>query len=543
MRNLRFVLSSLGVCAALAGLGVPAHAASEQESLETLRNTVTNLLQALVDQGLLTRDKAQQLVKQAQDQAAAASAGQAVEPGAVRVPYVPEIVRDEISRQVAEKVEPKAVEDVVSRAKSEGWGVPGALPDWLGRVRVYGDVTVRGQMNMYANDNVPGVILDYQAINIAGGIGKLGQYNAFLNVTEDHDYMRLRARFGIEARVTPDVTAGVRLSSGSLTDPSSPSQNLGTTSARYTVGIDQAYIRWDPGTSTGFKYLTAVGGRIANPWFTPTELIYARDLTLEGAAFTGRLGFGGGDKDQSHAFLTLAGLPVQDVPLQSPQSKWLIGGQLGTLFRLDDEGQRLRLAAAYYNFRHVSGVKNAPDSTLLNYTAPQFVRHGNTMFDISNSTTDPTVNLFALAARFQLVELALRYELPIGGRYQMTLNGDAVKNIGDTESDLLARTGVALQVRNRGYVGEFVFGDPAVANFGQWRAALGYRYVQADAVIDAWTDADFNVGGTNTKGFYFWTEVGLARDVWARLRYLSGNEIDGTRYGLDVLQLDLSTRF
>ena len=110
---------------------------------------------------------------------------------------------------------------------------------------------------------------------------------------------------GINAKVTPDVTAGVRLSSGSLTDPSSPSQNLGTTSARYTVGIDQAYIRWDPGTATGFKYLTAVGGRIANPWFTPTELIYARDLTLEGAAFTGRIspnrvrcfnGAGGGRK-------------------------------------------------------------------------------------------------------------------------------------------------------------------------------------------------------------------------------------------------------
>ncbi len=543
MTKLRPVLLSVAVGVLLAAAAPRVHAESnERESLETLRNTVTNLLQALVDQGLLTREKAQALVKAAQDKAAATTAAQAVEPGAVRVPYVPEIVKDEISKQVAAQVEPQAVDDVVRRAKTEGWGVPGALPEWLSRVRVYGDVTIRGQENLYARDNTPGVILDFQSINAAGGIGKLGLFNSFLNVTEDHDYMRLRARFGIESKVAPEVTAGVRLSSGSLTDPSSASQNLGTTAARYTVGIDQAFIRWDPRTAAGFNYLTAIGGRIANPWFAPTELVYSRDLTLEGAAFTGRLGYGDGHADQSHVFVTLAGLPVQDVPLESPESKWLVGGQLGTLVNMGG-GQRFRIAAAYYDFLHVSGEKNAPDSTLLNYTAPQFVRYGNTMFDISNSTTDPTVNLFALAARFRIVDLAMRYELPLGARYQMTVTGEADKNVGDTQSDLLARTGVALPARNRGYVGELMFGDKAVTRFGEWRAAVGYRYVQGDAVIDAWTDADFHLGGTNAKGYTLWAEFGLNRDLWTRLRYMSGNEIDGTPYGLDVIQLDLSTRF
>jgi hypothetical protein len=542
MRKLRSVGLSLALCTALTAAAPAVQAASEQESLETLRNTVTNLLQALVDQGLLTREKALALVKQAQDKSAATTAAQVVEPGAVRVPYVPEIVKDEISKQVAAKVEAQTVADVVERAKAEGWGVPGALPEWLTRVRVTGEVTVRGQENLYARDNIPGVVLDFQAVNAAGGIGKLGLFNSFLNVTEDRDYLRLRARFGIEAQLSPEVTAGVRLASGSLTDPSSASQTLGTTAARYTVGIDQAYLRWEPSTSHGFGYLTAVGGRIANPWFAPTELVYARDLTLEGAALTGRVGFGGGGREQSNVFLTVAGLPVQDVPLQSPQSKWLVGAQLGTMLHFGD-GQRLRFAAAYYNFVKVSGIKNSPDSTLLNYTAPQFVRHGNTMFDISSSTTDPSVNLFALASRFRLVDLAMRYELPITSRYQVTLTGEAVKNIGDSAADLLARTGLVLPVRNRGYVGEFVVGNPAVTRFGQWRAALGYRYVQSDAVLDSWTDADFHLGGTNAKGYYAWAEFGLSRDVWTRLRYLSGNEIDGAPYGLDVIQLDFSTRF
>src|SRR5580658_6732765 len=125
----------LRVAAAVAMLIVaPAlHAAegqSEQQSLEELRNTVVNLLQALVEKGLLTREHAQLLVKQAQDKAAADSAKTAQsakesakdEENAVRVPYVPQIIKDQISKQVAEEVKPQVVESVVAEAKAEKWG-------------------------------------------------------------------------------------------------------------------------------------------------------------------------------------------------------------------------------------------------------------------------------------------------------------------------------------------------------------------------------------------------------------------------------------
>jgi hypothetical protein len=87
------------------------------------------------------------------------------------------------------------------------------------------------------------------------------------------------------------------------------------------------------------------------------------------------------------------------------------------------------------------------------------------------------------------------------------------------------------------------FGDPTVDAFGRWRAAVGYRYVQADAVLDAWTDADFHGGGTNADGYYFWGSMGLTHNTWVRLRYLSANEIVGPRYGLDIWQLDFNARF
>jgi hypothetical protein len=94
-----------------------------------------------------------------------------------------------------------------------------------------------------------------------------------------------------------------------------------------------------------------------------------------------------------------------------------------------------------------------------------------------------------------------------------------------------------------GYVGEVSFGTPVVDRFGAWRAAVGYRWVQPDAVLDAWTDADFHEGGTNTEGYYFWGSFGITNNTWVRVRYMSGNEIVGPRYGLDILQVDLNARF
>src|SRR5271163_2584540 len=133
---------------------IASRAADERQSLEELRNTVINLLQALVDQGVISRDKAEQMVKSAQEKAAAAAAATAkTDEGAVRVPYVPQIVKDEIAKQVAEQVKPDVVADVVNEAKTEKWGVPGALADWLTRTRISGSVTLREEDITFPKNN------------------------------------------------------------------------------------------------------------------------------------------------------------------------------------------------------------------------------------------------------------------------------------------------------------------------------------------------------------------------------------------------------
>jgi predicted transcriptional regulator len=517
----------------------------QQQSLEELRNTVVNLLQALVEKGLLTREQAQLLVKQAQDKAAADAAKNAQvakeEQNAVRVPYVPQIVKDEISKQVAEQVKPEVVQSVVAEAKTEKWGVPGALPEWLSRVHPFGDVTFRSQADMYAKDNTPNAILDFNGINSAGGIAKDAM--PYLNTTENRDRFRLRARLGLDAELSPNFTSEIRLSSGSLTDPSSESQTEGTYGARYTVGLDRAFIRWNSSPAGQLSLLTAEGGRFDNPWFSPTELVYARDLQFEGAAGALRVGFGSGGADRSQVFATVGAIPVLEVPTEISENKWLLGAQIGSGLRWAEGEQHLEFAAGYYDFIHVTGVRNASDSTLTNVTAPAFIRYGNTVFDISNNPSDSTVNLFGLASHFRLADLAASYQLAFH-RYSLAVAAEAVRNIGYKLSSIEALTQQPIaSPQNKGYVADISFGDPTVFERGAWRARIGYRYVQSDAVIDAWTDADFHEGGTNATGYYLWGEFGLAKNTWIRVRYLSANEVTGARYGVDILQLDLNARF
>ena len=539
--------------AALMLLAPVAHAVEgteERQSIEEVRNTVINLLKALVEKGLLTREQAELMVKQAQDKAAADQAAAVArnaqqakeEQNAVRVPYVPQIVKDEISRQVAAEVKPAVVADVVKEAKDEKWGVPAALPEWLSRVKMFGDVTVREQNDWYPRDNSQNLLLDYNAINQAGGYARTAY--PFLNTTQDRNRLRLRARLGAEADINPYLTAYVRLASGSLVDPGSESQTLGQYGQRYTVGFDQAYLQWNTNTRDNLSVSTLQGGRLPSPWFAPTELVFARDLSFEGVAETLRFGWGDGKSDRSHVYATVGAFPMLEVPLVNQENKWLVGGQIGTNLRFNGGADHIRFAGAYYDFLHVTGRMNDVDSTLLNYTAPAFLRQGNSVYDISNvRDIDPTVNLFALAAHFRLVDIAANYEHTFPG-YSLAVTGEGVRNIGYNQSDVEALTHQKVtSPQNKGYVGEVSFGRPVVDRFAAWRVAVGYRYVKADAVLDAWTDADFHEGGANTQGYYFWTTFGVAKNTWLRLRYMSGNEIDGARYGDDILQLDVNARF
>ena len=101
----------------------------------------------------------------------------------------------------------------------------------------------------------------------------LGGFGNPINTTEDRQRFRLRARLGLAAKITDYVSAGFRITTGNLTDPVSTNQTLGTDFNKYTLVLDQAFIKAQP-----WEWLSVSGGRIPNPFFS-TDLAASSSQT------------------------------------------------------------------------------------------------------------------------------------------------------------------------------------------------------------------------------------------------------------------------
>ena len=526
----------------------------EERNLNELRNTVVNLLQGLVQRGVLTREQAEAMVKAAQDKAAtdAAVAAQQKqqqekeEANAVRVPYVPDIVKDEISKQVAEQVTPEVTKQVIAEAKEEKWGVPAALPDWVSRITWSGDIRVRAEGDVYPRGNAQLAYLNFNAVNAAGGITKAGPA-AFLDTTIDRYYGLVRLRLNMDAALSDGFHVGARLSTGTLSNPDSLNQVLGQYGGRYTTDVDLAYIQWTGGNVHGRQLVDIWGGRFANPFLT-SDLVWMPDVTFEGLASSYRLGLMH-DESRANWYVTLGAFPEESIPnsnsyASAEYNKWLYAAQTGLDFQ-SVRGDRLRFGIAYYDFNHLVGQKNALDSTLNDFTAPPYVQKGNTLFDIRNNSdyaTNPE-NLFALASDYRELDLMVQGDWMLSSLYKLSFFADYVKNRGYNEAAVAARVGVAVPARTKGYETELRFGSPRLDHALNWDVFVGYRYVERDAVLDAFTDQDYHLGGTDNKGYILGSELNLTSSVWARLRYMPFDAINGPPLSIDVWQLELNARF
>ncbi len=250
--------------------------ADEADDVRSLRDTTIALLKLLVQQGVLTQDKADELIRKAEEAGHKSSAPAVAanpspqpdtappgQPPVIRVPYVPETVKEEIRDQVKD--------DVLAQAKQERWGDPGALPDWLKHITLEGDVRVRFQGARFPNSDIPNASPEELAIP---------QFGAWpeANTTEPDNILRLRARFGLQATLGDTVTAEVRLATGGVgtgANPATENQTLGNYNSHESVGLDRALVAYHP-----TSWFSITGGRLGKPFFAPTTLVWANDLSL-----------------------------------------------------------------------------------------------------------------------------------------------------------------------------------------------------------------------------------------------------------------------
>lgn len=505
--------------AVLLALGTGAAWADEREDLETLRQTTMNLIQALVQQGVLPADKADQLVKAAEAKAKATVAeAKKVEESTVRVQFVPESVRKQISDQVRE--------EVVSQAKAERWGDVNAVPEWVDRFKLDGDVRMGYQRDMFSDSNAPEFNFQFAGQNIG-------------NTLEDRDRFRLRARLGVTARVTQDVSAQLRLVTGSGSEPVSTNQTLGNFGNKANFSLDRAFIR--ARSQETLPWLTVTAGRLPNPFFT-SDLVFDDDLVFEGLALQ--------YNDPTAAarawrpFGTVGLFPLQDVQRSisnEAKSKWLVAAQGGVEW-VPSNQLRTKFGLGLYDYRNIAGELNDPNLNNRDETATRFRQKGNTLFNILNNN-DPNTALWALASDYKVLNLSAAVDYQLYNPVHLVVTADYVRNLGFNQNQIRVRTGQTLDRQDAGYMLRATLGSPEILLNGDWQLSLAYRHLEADALLDAFTDSDFHLGGTNNKGFILGAQYGLSRNTWLTARWLSSREITGLPLSINTLQVNFNAKF
>ncbi|MGA4475699.1 putative porin [Ectopseudomonas chengduensis] len=534
------------------------------------QNATVNLIRLLVQQGVLEQEQAQALIAQAEAEAvqarqAAASAPPVAAsgaPGEVRVQYVPAIVREQIRDQV------KA--EVIAQAKQENWAQPNTFPDWVSRITFEGDVRLRNESRYYSGSN-SNEIVDFAELNDSGpyDVNPLSSsaYPPLLNTREDREnLLRLRARLGLKAVLSPQWTAAIRLGTGSDGSPVSTTQTLGGGFDKKDLWLDQGYLNYRP-----TKALSFIGGRMPNP-FMSTDLLYSNDLNFDGVAGSFNQAM---DRDLS-LFGTLGAFPVQyssddatsdGLNKDESENKWLYGAQIGARWEFATDNS-LKGALAYYRFDDIEGRRSNPCAVYdgapacdSDETRPRFMQKGNTLMELRNLIPDPAApatsprpQFVGLASEFNLVDLNLVWDTALFDDLKLRSQGNYLINLGYDEGEMRKRSAGAF-VNNLDTNGEIESGDSAwmlqfvlgsaldLSKRGDWNLFAGYKYIEPDALPDGFNDSSFHLGGTNAKGYFLGGNYGLDDRVIATARWLSAQEVYGAPFDIDVLQFELNTRF
>ncbi len=435
-------------------------------------------------------------------------------PGEVRVPYIPQAVKDEITETIRQ--------EVLAQARGERWGDPGSLPSWLNRISLAGDFRLRGESDGFPSGNATPAQYNPAGLTLIS------------DTTERNNYMRIQARLDMKAKVSDSTYTDFRISSGTTTNPDSTNQTLGTGFNKSSLVLDRAFVHSDV-----YPWLAFNGGKIPNPWLS-TDLVWDADVNFEGAAGQAKSQL----NDAWAGFITVGAFPYQyiqksDTVYANP--KWLYGSQLGMAWAAPDTSN-VQFGVALYDFMHVEGITNPTQGThFYDQTAAQGMQKGNTLMYV-NAVGDPV--LYGIASKFRELDVTAKMDLASLDPFHVLLAGDFVRNLGYNQQDILQRTGLAAPPPQiNAYQVTLTVGMPKILRAGDWQANVAYKYLESDAVLDALTDSDFHLGGTNAKGFIVGGSYGLDDNVWTTVRWISTDQISGAPLAIDTLQIDLNTRF
>jgi Putative porin len=616
--------------------GVAVGAISAEPKPTPSQNVTINLIHRLVERGVLSKADADELIKQAEEDASTAREMAAkqkrpqsasendvasqyfAEPtpiprstsrstaspstpselsppaegdDAVTVSYVPEIVKEQLREEIRQ--------EVMEQARSENWANPRTLPPWILRITPFMDLRLRYEgiffpevifrngRQVQGNDNTGG-FPNFNAINTGAPFDTKGtSFPPELNVDQDRERARIRARFGAQMDLEDGFTMGLRIATGETNTPTSTNQSFGVANAaqggnfsKYAIWLDRAFVKYELWGETSRDFVAEVG-RFDNPFFTVSELMWDEDLGWDGLALKGKYRIPLDSPISVTPFATAGIFPVFNTELNfsstrpdkfSSEDKFLWGGQLGASLRLGKDFSA-KIAGAFYDFYNIEGKLSDPcvvfsssDQCNTDDSRPSFAQKGNTYFMLRNIIptldnvfgTTKQFQYFGLATPFRVVDVSSSLDYAHFDPIHMTLFGQWIENVAFDWDDINA---VAINNRivkgrnltgtsigrfdggNVGWIAGLKVGHPALEKRWDWAVGVNYRYLESDATVDAFNDSDFGLGGTNLKGYTVFGAVALSPRIGLALRWMSADEIGGPPFRNDTVQFDFNAKF
>ena len=566
------------------------------------QSVTINLINKLVQRGILTKEDAREMITQAQaeaetaraqaqadmfavaqvaavqaatEQVAVAQAQNApASPDDVRVSYIPEPVKMQIKEEIK-------LELATDRASTKmAYNI--LLPKWVEKSNPFFDLRVRYEGDQFPNGNdVSGAFPNFNAINTGLPFDTTGnQFAPQWNADQNRNRFRIRARFGIDFNMGENFTSGFRVATGESNSPVSTNQSMGLANgqggnfSKYAIWLDRAFLRYDLPISDK-PFATAWVGRFDNPFFS-TRLLWDEGLGFDGAALKLQYEVLPG----LTPFVTGGAFVVYNTDLNFSSNqpvkfksydKYLYAIQGGFKWE-PTKDWKIQMAAAYYYFQNIEGKLSTPytpqninDASDTDGSRPSFAQKGNTYMAIRNIIPDASNDYgainqwqyYGLATPFHELALTGRIDCNIFEPVQLSVIGEYVKNLAFNSAAI-----DAIAVNNRGpadvtqlnsvgsfegsataWLLEFRLGTPSLSKRFDWSVDVGYRWIGSDAVVDGFNDSNFGLGGTNMKGFTVGGSLALSQNVYIGLRWMGADSIAGPQYKTNIIQIDINSKF
>ena len=365
----------------------------------------------------------------------------------------------------------------------------GMLPDWLNSMKFSGDFRLRDQV---------------ERRRVAGSTsGRLsrnrGRFRARLNM-EDQINDKVKVIFGIATNGENSAGAGNPRSNNITFGGNSSSENAFN---KPTAVINKAYAVYTPAS-----YVTLMGGKMDNPIWEPASLLWDPNITPEGGVIQAQKKL----NEYITPFTTNAFFVLADnTPTQATSGfktdPYMFISQNGIKGNLTEKVY-YKAAGSYYgvsNPNHIA-LSNRPSASGTSGTNnTNSMATTNTLYDNNYSLLGGGVD-FGMNDPFGELLPSPLYVPQIG------VFGQFFKNIDLSSS----------QQASAWQMGAYM-GSSALNGWGTWKIQSYYKVLERNSWLDAFPDADFYSGATDTKGWRTELDLGLAKNTWLVLSWYHTN--------------------